>query len=288
MVRRALTAVCLATAVGCGSDGSTAVPSPTGPTDGSPSTTITFPGLDAANYPGDAAMRAWLYPSSPYFWTGYYLAAPCHRDVTWTGRRATLAAMGWGITAIYVGQQDWTQIPTASARRAVDIPRGDVSATASGLAVTCSASLLSAAQGSVEAADAIDKMSADGFPSQSIVFLDVEYVTAVTPPLLEYYRAWIGAVLADNRYRPGVYAAKSNATALYAAATAEYSARGHAGAPPFWIAGSAGFSISAKPTAVGFDFAELWQGLFDVTQSWNGVSLVIDVDVASTKSPSSP
>jgi len=36
--------------------------------------------------------------------------------------------------------------------------------------------------------------------------------------LLEYYRAWIGGVLQDGRYQPGVYAAKSNATILYDAA----------------------------------------------------------------------
>ena len=47
-------------------------------------------------------------------------------------------------------------------------------------------------------------------------------------------------------------------------------------------------SLTGKPTAVGLDFAQLWQGMFDVTQRWNGVSIQIDVDVASMKSPSAP
>jgi hypothetical protein len=242
-----------------------------------------FPGFDASAYPGDAAMRAWLYPSSPYHWSGYYLVGPCHRDGSWTGKRATLVGMGWGLTAIYVGQQDWAHIPAAQANRAV----GPESSLQS-FAVTCSASLLSASQGLAEAADAIDKMRADGFPDQSIVFLDVEYVTAVTPPLLDYYQAWISGILRDGHYQPGIYAAKSNATELYNTAVAAYRAAGRAGAPSFWIAASTGFSLGAKPTAVGLDFAQLWQGMFDVTQTWNGASIQIDVDVASMKSPSAP
>jgi hypothetical protein len=255
---------------------------PTNPPTGGTASGV-FPGFDASIYPGDAAMRAWLHPSSPYYWSGYYLVAPCHRDGSWTGKRATLATMGWGLTAIYVGQQDWTQIPAAQANRAVDPESPSQS-----LAVSCSASLLSASQGLTEAADAIDKMRADGFPDQSVVFLDVEFVTVVTPALLDYYRAWIGGVLQDGHYQPGIYAAKSNATALYDAAVAAYRAAGRGGAPSFWIAASTGFSLGAKPTAVGLDFAQLWQGMFDVTQTWNGASIQIDVDVASMKSPSAP
>jgi len=78
-------------------------------------TTNGFAGFDIGVYPGDAAMRAWTHPASPYYWTGYYLPAPCHRDVTWSGKYNTIRAMGWGVAAIYVGQQDWTQIPTSVA-----------------------------------------------------------------------------------------------------------------------------------------------------------------------------
>jgi hypothetical protein len=194
--------------------------------------------------------------------------------------------MGWGTTAIYVGQQDWTQIPAAPLNRAVD-PESPANASTTQLA-TCSASLLSTQQGLDEAADAAAKMRADGFPDQSVVFLDVEYVTTVTPALLDYYRAWITGLLRDGRYQPGVYAAKSNATTLYSTAVDAFRAAGRSGAPPFWIASSSGFTITAKPAAVGLEFAKLWQGMFDVTQSWNGVSLQIDVDVASTRSPSAP
>jgi hypothetical protein len=253
----------------------------TAPATGTPVTNnvVSFPGFDISLYPGDAAMRAWVSPASPYYWAGYYLAAPCHRDTSWTNKFAILRGMGWGITAIYVGQQDWSQIPQAAAARA-----GEVSQQL----ITCSASLLSDAQGVSEAADAVAKLRADGFPDRSIIFLDVEPVTVVTPALLEYYRAWIGAVVRDGRYRPGVYASKQNAMALYTAAVEAVHSAGATEAPTFWIASSAGFTQTAAPTAVGFDFARLWQGAFDVVQTWNGVKLTVDVDVATTKSPSTP
>jgi hypothetical protein len=152
----------------------------------------------------------------------------------------------------------------------------------------CSASLLTNSQGLIEAADAVQKMNADNFPISSTVFLDVEFVTTVTPALLDYYRAWIRGVLTDGRYVPGVYAAKSNATTLYNAALAEYQAAKRTDTPPFWIASSPGFSMAAHPTDVGLSFATAWQGMFDVTQSFGGVTLTIDVNVASSKSPSAP
>ncbi len=246
-----------------------------------PGSTTSFAGFDIGVYPGDAAMRAWLRPASPYYWAGYYLAAPCHRDTTFTGRYSTLAAMGWGITAIYVGQQDWTQIPAPP-------PIESARASSASTAAVCSASLLSASQGLIEAADAVLKMSADQFPVLSTVFLDVEFVSTVTPALLDYYRAWIRGVLTDGRYSPGVYAAKSNATTLYDAALDEFRAAGRTDTPPFWIASSAGFTTVAQPADVGLSFATAWQGMFDVTQSWAGVTLTIDVNVASSKSPSTP
>jgi hypothetical protein len=270
--------------LGCGGSSSTAPANPTP----APTPSTSFAGFDVSLYPGDASMRAWLRPASPYDWSGYYFVAPCHRDPSWTGKYATLAAMGWGVTAIYVGQQDWTQIPAPPPNAAVDPESAPAVAGASSALVTCSASLLSSDQGLGEAADAVAKMSADGFPPQSTVFLDVEYVTAVTPALLDYYRGWIRGVLADRRFVPGVYAAKSNATTLYNAAVDEFRRAGRTDIPAFWIASSVGFTTVSHPTAVGLDFATLWQGMFDVTQSWASVTLTVDVDVATTKSPSAP
>src|SRR5207237_1246689 len=64
--------------VACGADSSATAPV-TNPTD----TPTSFAGFDVSIYPGDAGMRAWLHPASPYYWSGYYLIAPCHRDGSW-------------------------------------------------------------------------------------------------------------------------------------------------------------------------------------------------------------
>jgi hypothetical protein len=254
-----------------------------------------YQGFDISVYPGDAAMLAWQYPLSPYRWAGYYLPAPCHRDGTWSGKYATLTAMGWGTTVVYVGQQDWTQIPTAPAspNRAVDreTKLGAAANVAPGSAaslVTCSASLLSTDQGLIEAADAVAIMRANGFPDRSVVFLDIEFVTSVTPALLAYYTAWIRGVLADGHFEPGVYAARANATTLHDAAADVYRVAGRAGAPAFWIASSVGFSTDSLPTASGFSYAKVWQGMFEVTRSYHSVTLQIDVNVAGVRSPSAP
>lgn len=270
----ALAAVALAVAA-CGEAGPTTAPSTV-----TVDSIAVFPGFDIANYPGDAAMSAWRYPSSPYRWVGYYLAAPCHRDVTWANRYAALTTMGWGVAAVYVGQQDWTQIPSATIAARLD--------AVSIRAVTCSASLLSASQGASEAADAAAKMATDAFPPRSIIFLDVENVATVTPALLDYYRGWVAGILADGRYRPGIYASKRNAPTLYAAALDVFRTAGSSGTPSFWIAAAGNFTIAASPKLVGLDYAAVWQGLFEAAQTWNGVSLTIDADVASSRSPSTP
>jgi hypothetical protein len=266
------------------------ITNPNPPTNNTPAA---FPGFDTSIYPGDAAMTAWRYPTSPYYWAGYYLPAPCHRDVTWTNKYATLTSAGWGLAAIYVGQQDWNQIPQSvvdrrvrETARAAESPSSD--RLVSGQFAVCSASLLSPEQGTAEAADAVAKLKADGFPDGSTVFLDVEYVSAVSSSLLIYYRAWIAGILQDGHYKPGIYAAKSNAANLRAAALDAYKSAGSTADPPFWIASSPGFSILQTPTAVGLDYAKLWQGGYDLTQTYGGFTLSIDANVAAVRSPSAP
>lgn len=150
----------------------------------------------------------------------------------------------------------------------------------------CSASLLSADQGTAEAADAVSRLRSEGFPDGTTVFLDVEHVTTISPALFDYYRAWIAGVLADGHYKPGVYAHKANAPTLYDQSINDL--HGARYTPPFWIASWSGFSLTSKPTDVGLSFAQLWQGQGNVTQGYNGITLNIDANVASKVSPSAP
>jgi hypothetical protein len=294
--RRVAAALLLGTTFACDSaDRITGVASPV-------DTRPRYPGFDIALYPGDAALTAWRFPVSPYYWVGYYLAAPCHRDGSFMGTRARVTGLGWGTLVIYVGQQDWVRIPNEVLRsRALvldaegitpDGAAGRSQMMASGAlstaAVTCSATLLSSAQGASEGADAVAKTASEGFSVGSTIYLDVEYVTGVAQPLVDYVSAWVAALLADGRYVPAVYAAKSNAPQLHDVVVAAFAAAGRTDMPKFWIASSSGFTIDSHPADVGLSYAAVWQGRFNATESWGGITRVIDVDVATTPSPSSP
>ena len=103
-----------------------------------------------------------------------------------------------------------------------------------------------------------------------------------------YISSWISDVLRDGRYVPAVYAAKSNAPEIYQVALAAFTAERRGDPPQFWIASSAGFSLSNHPTDVGLPYATAWQGRYEVVEQWGGATQTIDVNVATTRSPSAP
>ena len=272
------------------------------------------PGFDVSLYPGDATMAAWAHGGSPYEWVGYYLPAPCHRDragvgrwngrspchrdATWSGTRARLASLGWGFTVVYVGQQTWDGVADRIAAGDLLMPTGDRGAPATGAeqyvshaaatGPTCSRTLLSAAEGDAEAADAIAKTATEGFADGTVVFLDLEHMDSVSTAMQSYYRAWIGRLLADGRFRPGIYAHRANAAQIYADARDVYVQHGVPGAPEFWITGGVGFSLSSRPTDTGFNFASMWQGVYDVPRSFAGATATVDESVSRNPSPSFP
>ncbi len=256
-------------------------------------------GFDTNIYPGDRAMRAWRQYGE-YEWVGYYLPAPCHKDDSWSGTRQRLVQQGWGLAVIYVGQQTWgkrlgaaadasrastkktrkskhrrTRTMTRESKRPVATSGGD-----------CSTSFVNAAHGQTDARDAIARASREGFAPGTVIFLDVEYMDAIPQLMRDYYRAWTQTVLANGLYRPGIYAHTYNASAVYDDVNDVYDDAGVGTDPPFWIAGSAGFSTDSDPTDVGHRFASVWQGMLDVVRTHNGVKLPIDISVASAASPS--
>ncbi|MBW3630427.1 MAG: DUF1906 domain-containing protein [Gemmatimonadetes bacterium] len=231
------------------------------------------PGFDTGRYPGEATMRAW-YGSSPYRWVGYYLPSPCHRDASWAGTRATLARIGWGMAVLYVGQQAFenqTAPDTLPPER-----------------IICSRTLLTVERARADAADAVARTAADGFPTGTVIFLDVERMQEIPPAMVIYYQAWHDAVIADGRFRPGTYAHRVNAAALYALAQTAYLRAGRRESPPFWISGGTAFSLDKSPTASGFPFAGVWQGVLDVRRTFAGITLLVDENVAARQSPSAP
>ena len=248
----------------------------TGP---APTGNESHPGFDTSIYPGDAAMQAWLRPSSPYEWVGYYLQAPCHRDPSWMGKRQTLVTMGWGLAVLYVGQQTFDGLPDIMIPPTADEIQSE--------AVTCSRTLLTTEQGTADAIDAVTKTASEGFASGTAIFLDIEHMDVIPASMEAYYRAWVQQVLADGRFRPGVYVDKDNAASIHSGIERAYADMNASGSAVYWITSSTGFSLDASPRDVGFPWASVWQGIYEVSQTWNGATINIDIDVATTASPSS-
>jgi hypothetical protein len=231
------------------------------------------PGFDTGRYPGESALRAW-FGASPYRWVGYYLPSPCHRDASWSGTRATVEGIGWGTAILYVGQQAFeNQTPNDT------LPPERI---------LCSRSLLTTEQARIDAADAVARAAAEGFAPGSVIFLDVEPMREIPAAMEIYYQGWYDAVLADGRFRPGTYAHRSNAAALFALAQAAYLLAGRRESPPFWVSGGTGFALEQAPASSGFPFAEVWQGSLDVRRGYAGTTILIDENVAARPSPSAP
>jgi hypothetical protein len=268
-------------------------------------------GFDTYAYPGDNAMRAWRQEGAPYEWVGYYLpSAPCHKGDSWAGKRQTLTDMGWGLAVIYVGQQVWSGTPRQKItetrwvtkrvkqvrrvkRRRITryvtrkVPVKVVTYARAQQGQSCSTHLVSAARGEQDASDAIARAASEGFPRNTVVFLDIERMDRVPDAMRDYYKAWTRKVIADGRFRPGYYTHDFNAKLIYHDVASVFVDAGRLDQPPFWIASGRGFSEDKVPTEVGHAFAQVWQGVLDVVQTHNGVQLPIDVNVASVPSPSS-
>jgi len=256
------------------------------------------PGFDTNLYPGDAAMRAWR-AASPYEWVGYYLPAPCHRETSWAGKRSTLIELGWAMAVIYVGQQDWAQMPSRQAPQqpgvvtdssaAAQQPSAAPQPPAPSATAACSAANLVGGRGAADADDAIARAAAEGFPNGTVIYLDVERVQSVSVQLATYVREWAGRVLAEGRYLPGLYCHRANANDLAGPLRSAWIGAGRADNPPLWVtATDAAFTLDQTPGASGVQGATVWQGRLDVTESWGGTSLRIDQNSATSRSPSSP
>ena len=136
---------------------------------------MAYAGFDRADCP-DLAMMARLKAETNLEFCGFYLPAPSQRGTTWRGKRAALVAQGWGIAAIFVGQQ----VTGPGARN------------------------VTAEQGSIDGARADAAMAVEGFAPGSWVYLDLENGPPLTQAQVEYVRAWSSAV-ERGFYRAGVY-----------------------------------------------------------------------------------
>ena len=130
-------------------------------------------GFDRNEYPGDAN----LAPLHKHFeYTGYWLNVPPGAKVnSWTGKRKKVEDAGFGFLVLYTGKL-YKQLKGAEAGE----------------------------PGSADGLAAARLAKKEGFPKDTIIFLDQEEGGRLLPEQKDYLYAWIDAVIA-NGYRAGVY-----------------------------------------------------------------------------------
>lgn len=215
---------------------------------------MAYAGIDSDEFPGLAAMAA-LKTESNAVWCAYYLEAPSHSNGAWSGNRAALEAQGWGFAPVYVGQQ----------------------------IVGPGSHKTSPTQGSLDGADAVAKMKAEGFELGSVVFLDLENGEPFVTPQTNYVEAFCNGVEALG-YGAGVYCSHDIAAAV---AEAVPSAIIWAfDVPTLKRTTLTGDFPTPDPSGSGFPEAAIWQRADSVAISGPGYSMLVDLDVSVHSDPS--
>jgi hypothetical protein len=195
-------------------------------------------GFDRNDYPGDNAL-AGLRKTFSY--TGYWLnIPPGARSNNWKGKRKTVEAAGLGFLVLFNGRlyAELKKVPDA------------------------------AALGRSDAAAAIAAAHREGFPPNTVIFLDQEQGGRMLPEQRAYIEAWVDRVH-DGGFRPGVYcsgipAQEDNGQSVI---TAE-DIRGLSGnrEVKYWVTNDAcppspGCAMGKPPLPAesGIRFAKVWQ-----------------------------
>jgi hypothetical protein len=133
-----------------------------------------FVGMDRNDYPGDANM-ATLHKT--FAFTGYWLNNPPGTDAnTWGGKRKVLESQGYGFLLLFNGRE-YQQLKAS----------GDAART-----------------GASDAAAAVQAAMREGFPRNSIIFLDQEQGGRMLPEQRAFIHAWVDGVVRGG-FRAGIY-----------------------------------------------------------------------------------
>ena len=130
--------------------------------------------MDRNDYPGDANMAALR---KTFGFTGYWLNSPPGADSnTWRGKRQIIQTMGYGFLLLFNGREYSYLKASGNAARV----------------------------GSADSAQAVRSAQREGFPKDSILFLDQEQGGRMLPEQRTYIHAWVDGVVHAG-YRAGVY-----------------------------------------------------------------------------------
>jgi hypothetical protein len=131
-------------------------------------------GFDRNDYPGDANLKA-LHQT--FFYTGYWLNnPPGEKTNTWAGHRAAVESAGFGFLVLFNGRLYAELKSVANAEKL----------------------------GKADAQAATAAARREGFPAQTVIFLDQEQGGRMLPEQKAYIYAWVDGVTAAG-FRAGVY-----------------------------------------------------------------------------------
>jgi hypothetical protein len=198
-------------------------------------------GFDRNAYPGDANLKA-LHETFSY--TGYWLNhPPGEKTNSWTGHRDAVKSAGLGFLVLYNGRLYAEIKPVAKATRL----------------------------GQSDAQAAVAAAHREGFPAQTIIFLDQEQGGRMLPEQKAYIYAWVDGVTAAG-FRAGIYCSGVPAADDDNIVTAEDIRANAAGRHiVYWAINDAcppapgcAFPVNPpqhppSPTESGVPFAEVWQ-----------------------------
>ena len=196
-------------------------------------------GFDRNNYPGDQNLKVLR---ETFSYTGYWLnAPPSARTNTWSGKRLKLESAGFGFLVLFNGRL-FHELKSVS--YAAKLGKSDAHAAAAAA-------------------------RREGFPAQTIIFLDQEQGGRMLPEQKAYIYAWVDGVSAGGFsagiYCSGISAAKEGGEDIVTADDI----RQNAGARKiaYWITndacppspGCAFPKRAPSPVDAGIPFAEIWQ-----------------------------
>ena len=204
--------------------------------------TLTYLGFDRNEYPGDANLKA-LHQTFAY--TGYWLNnPPGSKSNSWAGHRAAVESAGFGFLVLFNGRLDAQLKTVANATRL----------------------------GQSDAQSAVTSARREGFPRDSIIFLDQEQGGRMLPEQKAYIYAWVDGVTSAG-FRAGIYCSGIPSPDSEKVITAN-DIRSHAGEGAratreitYWAINDAcppapGCAFPQRPpspAASGVSFAEVWQ-----------------------------
>ncbi|HMK24158.1 MAG TPA: glycoside hydrolase domain-containing protein [Terriglobales bacterium] len=206
--------------------------------DEDPSRQKSYVGFDRNEYPGETTLARLR---KTFAFTGYWLNTPpgAHEN-TWVGKRVRLRQAGFGFLVLFNGRLD------AELRKAANASE----------------------VGRKDAETAVDAARREGFPANTVIFLDQEEGGRMLPEQKAYLFAWVDGVN-DAGFRAGIYcsgiAVSDERERVTTAEDIQRSAGGRN--LRYWIANDAcppspGCAIPISLPAAGESgtaFAQVWQ-----------------------------